>query len=443
MPFSLPPSPCDPCLPFLCSLLGLRVFSLCLSDTTGAASGGVVSSVMPTGSSASDGPSPQSRFVVYDRYAAEGVNVATAPRPAEPRPGRLLVEVKACGVNPVDAKYCVGDKLPEFLPESWRRWCVDGKGAGFDFAGIVVGVPSAPPETGSGGGTSESDFVVGDLVFGSMPPMEASFAEFVEVPLHQVAKMPRKLAAGPGGEPRFAQAAALPLVGTTAVQALKHRHGLTAGQRILIVGASGGVGTVAVQIARYLVGAGGHVAAICSSRNFELVRRLGADKAFDYTRGLDTLVEELKAEYGAGSGGRPYFDLVLDCVSSLEEKDRVFDYNPRIHASGLLKTELNAPLTSKSNYITIGGPTSDWARAMLRRSWLGWNWFSVNHELFWIAFPHSAGVLQELAAAVDEDALHAEIDEVPVKRFEDVEPVREAFRRLHGRRVQGKLVLVL
>eukprot|EP00415_Alexandrium_ostenfeldii_P002181 UN2181 len=153
---------------------------------------------------------------------------------------------------------------------------------------------------------------------------------------------------------------------------------------------------------------------------------------------------KLQEAYGGDGGatGKPYFDLVLDCVSSLEEKDRVFDYNAKIHGANLLKKELNAPATSKSNYITIGGPTPDWGRAVVRRK-LGWNWFGLNHELFWIVFPNSRGVLEELAAMVEEGKLRAEIEGIPVTGFSDAKPVRDAFSRLHGRRVQGKLVFVL
>uniref|UniRef100_A0A7S1UCU6 Enoyl reductase (ER) domain-containing protein n=2 Tax=Phaeomonas parva TaxID=124430 RepID=A0A7S1UCU6_9STRA len=261
--------------------------------------------------------------VVYDRRAPEGVVVVEKNVPKAVRRGHVLVRVKACGVNPVDAKYCVGDKLPEALPEGFRRWTVQGGGVGFDLAGVVEALPPSAGEACDG-------FRVGDAVFGSMPPLKASFAELAEVPTHQLAAMPEGLS--------FPEAAALPLVGTTAMQALRHRHGLSEGQRVLIIGASGGVGSVAVQVAKDLVGAGGHVAAVCSARNHEMVKGLGADAAYDYTQGLDKLMEELSERYREAP-----LDLVLDCVSSLEAKDRVFDYNARVHAAGILKRVL--PLT--------------------------------------------------------------------------------------------------
>uniref|UniRef100_A0A7S1UCB8 Alcohol dehydrogenase-like C-terminal domain-containing protein n=1 Tax=Phaeomonas parva TaxID=124430 RepID=A0A7S1UCB8_9STRA len=147
-------------------------------------------------------------------------------------------------------------------------------------------------------------------------------------------------------------------------------------------------------------------------------------------------MEELSERYREAP-----LDLVLDCVSSLEAKDRVFDYNARVHAAGILKREPNTS-GSRSNYIVIGGGFGDWFRALMFRT-AGINCFGASHELFWIVFPHSRPVLDELKAAVERGALRAFIEEVPVDGFAAVEPVREAFRRLHGRRVRGKLVFVL
>lgn len=392
--------------------------------------GAVEPKFVSKGAAAGPNPSATFRAVVYARASGEGIDVVEKPCHAagsSPVAGVIRVDVKACGVNPVDAKYCVGDKLPEWLPEGLRRWTVDGGGVGFDFSGIVSAVPSE----------DSCGFSVGDRVFGSMPPLQASFAEIAEVPAHQLAVMPSTI--------DFTAAAALPLVSTTAMQALRHRHGLRAGQRILIIGASGGVGSIAVQLAKHIVGASGHVAAICSGRNHALVRGLGADALFDYTLGLDALFAGLVTQYTSrrSAGSLEQFDLVFDCVSSLEAKDYAFDYCPRMHASGLLKAKLNASETSRSNYITIGGAAGDWLRAGLRRSWFGLNWFTADHELFWVEFPNSRSVLEEVAEAVDAGALRPLIEPVPVKRFISVEPVRTAFSRLHSRRVRGKLVLVL
>ena len=158
---------------------------------------------------------------MYDASEREGIRVervATPDRDTLPR-GHVIVRVHACGVNPVDAKYCWGDKLPAFLPERAKRKLVDGSGAGFDFAGVVEHVcPSV------------SRLTRGDRVYGTTPPFVASFAEVVVAPAHQVARIPNEMS--------FKEAASLPLVGLTILQSLRHKFGLCRGQSILIIGTS-------------------------------------------------------------------------------------------------------------------------------------------------------------------------------------------------------------
>ena len=166
------------------------------------------------------------RAAVYDRKAQEGIKVVTKRAP-KPRRGDVLVRVKACGVNPVDAKFVLADKLPE----SWRgtaRWLVDGHVAGFDLSGVVE-------RTCPGSG-----FEVGEEVFGAVPPLVGSFADLVSVPPAQLSAKPKSLT--------HAEAASLVLPGLTVVQALR-QHGFRPGCRVLVIGASGGVGHIAVQVA--------------------------------------------------------------------------------------------------------------------------------------------------------------------------------------------------
>jgi NADPH:quinone reductase-like Zn-dependent oxidoreductase len=138
-------------------------------------------------------------------------------------------------------------------------------------------------------GAKVTAFRPGDEVFGQA--LSGAFAEYLALPAKLVAKKPKNLS--------FEQAAAVPW-GTTALQGLRDAGGLTAGQRVLINGASGAVGTWAVQIAKAL---GAHVTAVCSTKNVELVRGLGADEVVDYTR--DDFV----------SGGAR-FDVVMDMVGN-------------------------------------------------------------------------------------------------------------------------------
>jgi len=129
---------------------------------------------------------------------------------------------------------------------------------GTDFAGVVEAV-----------GVGVDGFAPGDEVYGCEG---GAFAEYV-VANTAVARKPANLS--------FEEAAAVPLAGLTALQALRDHGALQSGQQVLVNGASGGVGTFAVQIAKAL---GAEVHAVCSTRNIEQARELGADRVFDYTR---------------------------------------------------------------------------------------------------------------------------------------------------------------
>ena len=321
------------------------------------------------------------------------------PQPV-PRSGEVLCRVVCSGVNPVDAKFLFGDKLPRFLASRGRKM-VEGRIAGIDFAGIVE---QAPAEC--------ARFKPGDAVFGTAPPGRGTFAEYVAAPLYQVAHKPASLS--------FEEAAVLPLVGLTAIQALQYDNSLGGGQHLLLIGASGGVGHVALQVAKAL---NARVTAICSSRNRDLVARLGADHVSDYTEGFSALrsaLREITAEHGR-------FDLCFDCVSSLEAKDAEYKYEAFIRSNDFLA----------GTYICIGGRPIDWAKAVVRRR-LGFNLFGTDRELFWVRFPQSAQTLEQIAEMAEAGKLRPEVAEVlPLT----AEGARTAFSLLHDRRVTGKLAL--
>jgi len=345
------------------------------------------------------------RAVVFARKDVEGIKMVSVKRPsfnATKDKGRLSCRVVCAGINPVDAKALIGDKLPEWASGMGRR-AVEGRTAGFDFSGTVLEVPVGCDK-----------FKVGDAIFGTMPPGEGSFSEYVVAPLDQVAPKPKTLS--------FAEAAVLPLSGLTSLQSLVHDNDLKAGQHLLIIGASGGVGHIALQVAK---ASGARVTAICSSRNDAFVRGLGADDVVDYTKGDAAVREQLQgicATHGA-------FDLCLDTVSSLEAKDKTTDY-PGIVRGGEVKL-----LTGR--YITIGGHTGDWMLAGLKRT-VGVDLFPKGRMLFWVRFPKSAGALERLTEMSEGGGLR------PVVALEatfEEEPVRGAFAALHGRRVVGKQCL--
>lgn len=193
-----------------------------------------------------------------------------APRPA---PSQLLVRVLASSVNPVDWK----------LRSGRYRWLMPVRFPsipGFDIAGEVAEV-----------GTQVARFRPGDRIFAMLDtrPGGAS-AEYAVVGERAAARMPANLTAR--------EAAAMPLAGLTALQALRDLGHITAGKHVLIVGASGGVGHFAVQIAK---SRGATVTGVASGRHAELLRMLGADHAIDYTKRADF------------RGPQPY-DIVLDLI---------------------------------------------------------------------------------------------------------------------------------
>ena len=194
------------------------------------------------------------RAAVCDRTAVEGVRVVTRPPPTA-RAHALRARRAAASLRRRKGRR--RDKLPAFLRPLARR--VDGTIAGFELSGVV---DRAPPNSG---------FAVGDEVFGAVPPFRGSFAELVRVPLHPVAKKPASLS--------HAEAAALVLPGVTVTQLLD-QHGFEPGQRLLIIGASGGVGHLAVKLAK--ARGAKSVVGVCSAANAAFVRSCGADAVVAY-----------------------------------------------------------------------------------------------------------------------------------------------------------------
>src|SRR6201982_2635847 len=172
-----------------------------------------------------------------------------------PRPRDILVEVRAAGLNPVDFKFRQG-KLRAILRP--RLPFVLGN----ELAGQVIAV-----------GSDVKRFRVGDRVFARVAKDRAgAFAEQACVDEDDAAQMPRNL--------DFTAAAAVPLAGLAALQALRDELGVKPGQKVFISGGAGGVGTFAIQIAKWM---GAHVTTRASPRGATLVRSLGADEVVDYT----------------------------------------------------------------------------------------------------------------------------------------------------------------
>ncbi len=274
-----------------------------------AALAAVVSYDAPCESSPASESGPDRMLaIVYRCYGSPDVlELAYVDKP-EPAPGQLLVKVRAASVNPYDWHYMRGS------PYIMRLGSGIGKPAdtrlGVDFSGTVVAI-----------GSGVTRFEPGDEVFGGR---SGAFAEYVTVrESGAVAKKPPNVT--------FEQAAGVSIAAITALQALRDKGQLESGQKVLINGASGGVGTFAVQIAKTF---GAEVTGVCSTRNAELVRSIGADHVIDYR----------KADY-TRSGEK--FDLIIDNVGnhSLLANRRV--------------------LTPEGRFVMVGAQKGNWLRPLM------------------------------------------------------------------------------
>lgn len=200
------------------------------------------------------------RALTYDRYTdATGLEVVDIPVPDLPA-DRVLVRVAAAGLNPYDWHMYRGEPYFMRMQEGFR--VPERRTAGADFAGVVEAI-----------GDEVRDFAPGDRVFGDIG--RGALAELAVARVTSLATLPESVT--------FETGAATPMAGLTALQALRDVGGLAEGSRVLVWGASGGVGHLALQLARSLGAV--TVDAVCSGRNAEMVRGLGADTVFDYTAG--------------------------------------------------------------------------------------------------------------------------------------------------------------
>lgn len=210
--------------------------------------------------------------VAYNRYGGpEVLDPVMAPTPRA-RAAQVLVRVHAASVNPIDYRIRQGE-LRWVLPGGFPRI------PGFDIAGEVV-VPSA-----------DNPFASGDRVFACLDSKYGGgYAEYAACSAACVAKIPDHLS--------YEQAAAIPLAASTALQSLRDHGAIRAGDRVLIIGASGGVGGFAVQIAKSF---GAHVTALASGEHEAFVRSLGAD----------TFIDRLKDDFTQAS---QRWDLIFDAA---------------------------------------------------------------------------------------------------------------------------------
>jgi NADPH:quinone reductase-like Zn-dependent oxidoreductase len=218
----------------------------------------------------------QMKAIVYTKYGPPAVLQFREVAKPVPTDGQILVKIYAASANPLDWHLMRASPFLARLAGGLRKPKDPRLGA--DFAGRVEAV-----------GANVAQFQPGDEVFGAST---GAFAEYICVAESEVALKPANLS--------FEQAAAVPVAATTALQGLRDTGQIHTGQRVLVNGASGGVGTFAVQIARAF---GTEVTGVCSTRNLDMVRSIGADHAIDY----------MKEDFTRNG---QHYDLIYDAVGN-------------------------------------------------------------------------------------------------------------------------------
>jgi NADPH:quinone reductase-like Zn-dependent oxidoreductase len=216
------------------------------------------------------------KAAIYPSYGPpDVVRIAEVEKPV-PKDDEVLIKVHAASVNPLDWRLMKGEPralriMPRLLKMPIGR-------PGVDVAGEVEAV-----------GSKVTQFKPGDAVFGACP---AAIAEYACARESRIAMKPDNVT--------FEQAASVNVAGLTALQGLRDKGKIKEGNKVLVNGAAGGVGTFAVQIAKTF---GAHVTGVCSTRNVEMVRAIGADEVIDYTQHDFTTNDQR-------------YDLILDCVGN-------------------------------------------------------------------------------------------------------------------------------
>jgi len=219
------------------------------------------------------------KSIQIKRYGSSDVmevnNTVSIPNPPQ---GKILVNVKASGVNPVDWKIREGH-LQQVFPLQFPSTL------GMDFSGVINQLGENVP----------SDFKQGDEVYGQASVFNGGSGAFAELALtnpDNIAHKPKTL--------NHLQAAALPLVGVTAWQALVEFIGLSKDQKILIHGGAGGIGPIAIQLAKQL---GGYVATTVSTNDKRFVEELGANRVIDYkTENFEDIIHDYDAAFDTVGG---------------------------------------------------------------------------------------------------------------------------------------------
>jgi len=327
------------------------------------------------------------KAIVYYNYGSP--DVLQCEEIGKPAAGdnEVLIKVRAASANPLDWRVMGGMPLILRLVFGMRKPSVARPARpGVDVAGVVEAV-----------GGNITRFKPGDQVFGTC---NGAFAEYACAGEPELAMKPENMS--------FEQAASVPIAAVTALQGLRDKGRIQPGKKVLINGAAGGVGSFAVQIAKSF---GAQVTGVCSTRNVEMVRSIGADHVIDYTR-----------ENFARSGKR--YDLFLDCHVS----HSLWDCRRVLNPGGI--------------YVLVGGPTGSLIAALV-------GFF----EALFIMFVLSPFVSRKLAVFIAKmnkedlnclrELMEAGTVRPVIDRRYSLREVPEAIRYLKEGHARGKVVITL
>jgi NADPH:quinone reductase-like Zn-dependent oxidoreductase len=325
---------------------------------------------------------PSMQAMVYTRYGAPSdvLRLIEVDTPT-PQDNEVLIKVEASSVNSAELHLIRADPFLVRMSTGLRKPTPTIPGA--DVAGRVEAV-----------GKAVTRFQPGDAVFGDLSASgRGAYAEYVAANENALLMKPDNLT--------FEQAAAVPLAGVTALQGLRNKGHVKAGQTVLIIGASGGVGSYAVQIAKSY---GAEVTGVCSTKKVDMVRSMGADHVIDYTH-MDVTQSDQQ------------YDLILDAAAF-----RPFSAYKRI-------------LSPRGIYIFAGGTTAGLFRTML----LGPLMSKTKGKTFvtYMAGPDLTD-LGDLKALLEAGTVTPVID----KRY-DLSEAAAALNYVEQRQVQGKVVITM
>jgi NADPH:quinone reductase-like Zn-dependent oxidoreductase len=319
------------------------------------------------------------KAIVQDKYGTADDLVLTDVDRPDVDSGEVLVRVHAASVFIGDWHVITG--LPYAIRPMLGLRRPKARVAGQEMAGRVEAV-----------GARVTCFQPGDDVFGTC---SGAFAEYVAVPEDLLAPKPANLT--------YEQAATVAITGTSALQAVRDKGGVEPGQRVLIIGAAGGVGSFAVQIANAL---GARVTGVCNTTQLEVVKSLGAEDVIDYTQEDFTKM------------GR-YWDVIIET------------------AGGRPVSELRQALTRRGVLVIVGGEGGGkWVGKAGRMVWAPALSPFVSQKLATLAVKHNAADLIVL-----KDLIEAEKVTPVVGKTYQLSEVRQAIRDLEQRRTQGKSVV--